>query len=355
MQASFFKHVLNFSFEAGTSRGVLTKKTSYYLILEKNGKKGIGEVSIIPNLSIDANENILENKLTQLTRALIEEESINDSFFVGFPSLKFAFETAQLSLNNNNPFQLFPNTSFIKDEKPIAINGLIWMGKDNFQLKQIEEKLTQGFNCLKLKIGALDFNQELAILKSIRERFSEKELEIRVDANGAFKFSNALTKLNQLAHFKLHSIEQPIKQGQWQKMKTLCLSTPIPIALDEELIGIYGGEKAELINIINPQYIILKPSLIGGYKASEEWIEVANSKNIGWWATSALESNVGLNAIAQWTASQNVNLPQGLGTGGLYTNNIDSPLEVKSGNIYYRKNRSWALNFFLSKGFDLTQ
>ena len=232
--------------------------------------------------------------------------------------------------------------NYFTQGNPIPINGLIWMGKVDFMRQQIIAKLENGFTCLKLKIGAIDFATELELLASIRQEFSADEIEIRVDANGAFTPETALEKLQRLAEYDLHSIEQPIKQGQWEQMALLCEHSPIPIALDEELIGInQTKEKQELLDVIRPQYIILKPSLVGGFRASQEWIAEAEKRNLPWWITSALESNIGLNAIAQFTANTNNNLPQGLGTGQLYTNNIPSPLEVEAGQIYYRHDLTW--------------
>jgi L-alanine-DL-glutamate epimerase-like enolase superfamily enzyme len=222
---------------------------------------------------------------------------------------------------------------------------LIWMGDRDFMKKQIEDKISQGFSCIKMKIGAIDFNEELRLLKFIRDEFSEKDIELRVDANGAFSPENALQKLEQLAKFNLHSIEQPIKQGQWKEMARLCSVTPLPIALDEELIGVFSfDDKKKLIETIQPQYIILKPSLVGGFSGSKEWIDISDTNNIGWWVTSALESNIGLNAIAQWTYTLNSSMPQGLGTGGLFTNNYESPLEVRKGALLYNSQSNWNVN-----------
>lgn len=335
MKASYKKHILQFTFEAGTSRGTLTKKTSFFLILRDKHNLGVGEVSIIPNLSLDSDEKALEKKLQELVSLLNNGYQINDAFLNGYPALQFGWEQAKKSLEGETPFHIFPGTPFFKEQQPIPINGLIWMGDKDFQSKQIKKKLAEGFSCLKLKIGALDFEKELSLLKAIRKRFGKDDLELRVDANGAFSPESALDKLDQLSRFHLHSIEQPIQQGQWENMRYLCEKTPIPIALDEELIGIPTAQKESLLASTKPHYIILKPSLLGGFAMAEEWIKLAEKKKIGWWATSALESNVGLNAIAQWTAHQKVSVPQGLGTGGLYSNNIPSPLHVENGGIYY--------------------
>ena len=260
---------------------------------------------------------------------------------IEFPSLQIGLETAFKSLNSENKFEIFPS-EFSRGEESIPINGLVWMGDKDFMKQQISDKLQQGFTCIKMKIGAIDFKTELDLLKSIRKEYSPSDIELRVDANGAFSPSEALEKLKWLSDLQLHSIEQPIKQGQWQEMARLCEDTPLPIALDEELIGIFSEEeKKKMMETINPQYIILKPTLVGGFKGGDSWIEIAETKNIGWWITSALESNVGLNAIAQYTFSKNSKLPQGLGTGSLFTNNIISPLEVCNGRLHYNTNLHW--------------
>ena len=219
------------------------------------------------------------------------------------------------------------------------------MGSEEFMKQQIKDKISAGFNCIKMKIGAIDFETEIELLKSIRNEFSADEIELRVDANGAFNPKNALNKLQRLSKLGIHSIEQPIKQGQVDEMANLCLKTPLPIALDEELIGVFSSYKRkQLLTTISPQYIILKPSLIGGFAGSKEWVKFAEEINCKWWITSALESNIGLNAIAQFTHSLKNDLPQGLGTGGLFTNNFDSPLEVKKGNLGYNPNLKWNFN-----------
>jgi L-alanine-DL-glutamate epimerase-like enolase superfamily enzyme len=211
--------------------------------------------------------------------------------------------------------------------------------------QQIQEKLAQGFRCIKVKIGAIDFEKELSLLKFIRNHFDAQTIEIRVDANGAFSSNKALDKLNRLAAYQLHSIEQPIAQHPIEAMTELCKTSPIPIALDEELIGVFSvPNKQKLLEQIQPQYIILKPSLVGGFRGTKEWIEIAEALGIQWWITSALESNIGLNAIAQWTFLQNNPMPQGLGTGGLYTNNFDCPLLVERGELKYNVQQSWNTN-----------
>ena len=340
MKATYKKYTLNFKVPSGTSRGILTQKETWFLILNENGKTGIGECGLLKGLSIDDVPEY-EQKLEWVCQNIhLEKEQLLDEL-MAFPSIQFGLEQAFLSLASQDSFELFPS-DFTKKEAPIPINGLIWMGDEAFMLSQLQKKLDEGFRCIKMKIGAIDFNKELSILKSIRNNFDPNEIELRVDANGAFPPEDALHKLEILAAFQLHSIEQPIKPKQWEVMAQLCEDSPLSIALDEELIGIFSvTEKEKLLQTIKPQFIILKPSLVGGFAGSEQWIAIAEKYNIGWWVTSALESNIGLNAIAQWNYSLNTSMPQGLGTGSLYTNNIDSPLEVSQGNIYYRQYKSW--------------
>ena len=344
MKATYQKYILNFKNPSGTSRGVLNTKETWFLIVEQDGKKGIGECGILRGLSADDRPDY-EEKLTWTCQNIHLGKDKLWEQLIEFPSIQFGVEMAFESLASSNPFLLFPS-EFTEGKKTISINGLIWMGEPQFMKQQIEEKLAQGFNCIKLKIGAIDFQKELDLLQFIRENFDEKSIEIRVDANGAFNKMEALNKLNQLSGFELHSIEQPISVKQYDSMAELCQKTPIPIALDEELIGVFNySEKEALLQKIKPQFIILKPSFIGGFKGTKEWIDLAEKYQIGWWITSALESNIGLNAIAQWTFLQNNSMPQGLGTGGLYTNNFDCPLEVKNGQLQYNSEIDWEVNF----------
>ena len=344
MKATFFKHTLQFKQASGTSRGVLTYKDTWFIELENNAFKGIGECGMFKGLSIDHRDDFEERLRWACQNIHLGLDALLGQL-VAFPSIQFGLEMAFRSLNQRSPFELFPS-EFTKGQDSIPINGLIWMGESSFMKQQIKDKLEAGFSCIKLKIGALNFDKELALLKSIRDEFDAQTIEIRVDANGAFKPREALEKLKRLSEFNLHSIEQPIKQGQLQEMAQLCLDTPLPIALDEELIGVFSvTNKQVLLQTIKPQYIILKPTLVGGFKGSHEWIDVAESHNIGWWVTSALESNIGLNAIAQWTYTLKNPLPQGLGTGGLFTNNIQAPLEVNSGRLFYNLKTKWNLKF----------
>ena len=337
---------LQFKFPAGTSRGVLLHKPSSFLILEKDGFSGIGECSTIPDLSIDLTETYSE-KLDELCRLLNEGYDPSTIVLDDFPSIAFGLETALLDLEANGSKILFPS-AFTEGKTGIPINGLVWMGDKDFMQKQIRDKIAAGYRCIKLKVGAIDFETELEIISGIRNEFSPDDMEIRLDANGGFSPENALERLNKLSNFQIHSIEQPIKQKQFDAMAELCRQSPIPIVLDEELIGVNPQEKEEILEQIKPAYIILKPSLIGGFRESEEWIKGAEKLNIGWWITSALEANIGLNAIAQWTFTLNSSLPQGLGTGQLYNNNIPSALHIEKAQLFYKPENVWDLSSILS-------
>lgn len=340
MKATYRQYNLHFKKPSGTSRGVLTVKETWFIVLENNGKKGIGECGFLRGLSCDDRPDYEEKLQWTCQNISLGKEALWEAL-IEFPSIQFGVEMAFQSVASEQPFLLFPS-AFTEGQKNIAINGLVWMGEEQFMKQQIEEKLTQGFRCIKLKIGAIDFQKELDLLHFIRKNFDEKIIEIRVDANGAFSQSEALDKLHQLAGYKLHSIEQPIAKNHTDSMAELCEITPIPIALDEELIGVFSmAEKEQLLQKIKPQFIILKPSFIGGFRGTSEWISVAEKYQIGWWITSALESNIGLNAIAQWTYLQHNLMPQGLGTGGLFTNNFDSPLDVSNGQLVYKKELEW--------------
>lgn len=336
--ASFEAFTLDFKRPSGTSRGILTQKKGWKLELRSSeGISGLGECSVIPGLSPDySSDEAYEKKLTEVCRDPLRFIT-NKTLLIAYPSILFGLESAWFDLQNGGK-RIYFDSAKIPSGFSIPINGLIWMGDTQYMQSQVEEKLAAGFTCIKLKIGAIDFQQELNILESIRSRFDASQITLRVDANGAFTMDDALHKLNELAAFDLHSIEQPIKAGAWNDMQALCATTPLPIALDEELIGIHERErKIDLLDAINPQYIILKPSLHGGFSGSKEWIELAESRNIPWWITSALESNIGLNAIAQFTADYAPELPQGLGTGGLYETNFDAPLKIEKGNLIYLK------------------
>lgn len=343
MKASFLKYILHFKRPGGTSRGVMTQKETWLLKLEENGKTGYGECGLLRGLSIDDRPDY-EAKIRWVCTHIHSDKDQLLAELSEFPSIQFGLETALQSLKSEHPFELFPS-EFTKGRQRIPINGLIWMGEPGFMKEQIDQKLAAGFSCIKLKIGAIDFKKELELLRFIRRYYNAGQIELRVDANGGFAPGEALEKLRQLKELDIHSIEQPIRQGQLQEMAALCAATPLPIALDEELIGIFKKEdKEKLLQTVNPQYIILKPSLVGGFSGTREWIELAEKNRTGWWITSALESNIGLNAIAQWTALKNTHMPQGLGTGGLYTNNIESPLMVQGEFLTYAPQLKWNIN-----------
>lgn len=344
MKASFKKYILHFKQASGTSRGVLKTKETYLLQLVDNDKVGVGECAVFRGLSVDDVPGY-EEKLQWLCANINSSSTELFVSLIKFPSIQFGLEQALLSIKSVNKFELFPSR-FTKGEDSININGLVWMGTDKFMKNQIEEKLKAGFTTIKLKIGAIDFKTEYNLLKSIRKDFAVKDIIVRVDANGGFSPNEALEKLKYLSDLELHSIEQPIKPNQWQEMAYLCENSPLDIALDEELIGVFTlKDRQKILETIKPQYIILKPSLIGGIKGSNEWISIANKNNVDWWITSALESNIGLNVIAQYTYSLGTTIPQGLGTGGLFTNNIDSPLKVEKGNLLYDNNMKWKFCF----------
>jgi len=349
MKAYFKSYLLNFKTPGGTSRGILKQKKTYFLVIQDDEKSGIGECGLFEGLSYDDNP-YYEDKLYWVCQNIHLGLDKLLQHTTEFPSIQFGLEMAFLSLVAEDNFTLIPS-EFTRGKDSIKINGLIWMGEKAHMKSQIEEKIRQGFSCVKLKIGAINFKEELELLQFVRNEFSAKDIELRVDANGAFSASTALEKLKQLSAYDLHSIEQPIKQGQWEQMAELCENTPLPIALDEELIGITDVTKREeLLQTINPQYIILKPSLVGGIKNSKHWMSLADISTIGYWITSALESNIGLNAIAQFTYDLGLSMPQGLGTGGLFTNNFDSPLEVNGERLHYTQTKKWAgINKLLSE------
>lgn len=332
MTATYNQYILNFKRPSGTSRGVLNTKETYFIEISDGDKKGIGECALFRGLSFDDDddyENALEWTCRNINLKLedLQEELINH------PSIIFGVEQALLNLQHQG--ELYFPSDFTEGKDSIKINGLIWMGDAGYMQEQIEEKLKLGFSCIKLKIG-VNWESEKEVIQSLRKKFPKEKIELRVDANGAFSPEKAKTVLDELAALDIHSIEQPIKAGNWEAMAELCKNTPTPIALDEELIGILNADsKKELLTTIQPQYIILKPSLIGGFSGSDDWIELAEKNNIGWWITSALESNIGLNAIAQYTYTKKNPLPQGLGTGGLFTNNFETPLVLKGEKLWF--------------------
>ncbi len=333
------ERVLHFKQPAGTSRGVYTERRIWLVTISDGERIGVGECAPLPNLSCDDIPNyteVLRRFCDEVERTgELDTEALRD-----YPSMLFGLETALMDVRckmEDGRSLLFDN-AFSRGEVGIPINGLVWMGSFEEMRERIEQKLAQGFHCVKLKIGAIDFDAELELVRRIRERFSLHEVELRVDANGAFPFEEALYKMELLSQFALHSIEQPIKAKQWANMAELCRESPLPIALDEELIGVNDpDQKRQMLNIIRPRYIILKPSLHGGMMGVREWIDIANDMGIGSWITSALESNIGLNAIAQLAADiygPHIRMPQGLGTGQLFTDNIPMPLEIRGEKLW---------------------
>ena len=352
-QISYFPHILNFKFPAGTSRGVLADKTSWFVKICHNGVSGIGEAGPLPGLSIDDRPDFKE-QLRQCCKKLetlnpphtregaeeLAEEICGDRF----PSIRFALETALLDWLNGGKRLIFDN-DFYYGKMEIPINGLIWMGDKDTMRQRMQQKLEEGYTCLKMKIGAINFEEECEILKEVRKNFGPEQITLRVDANGAFTADEVPQKLEALSVFGLHSIEQPIKAGQVDRMHHICRDPAVPIALDEELIGVsVRKDGKELLQRIRPQFIILKPGMLGGFSVCRQWISIAEEMGIGWWITSALESNIGLNAISQFTAEWNVTAPQGLGTGQLYHNNIPAPLRIVKGALLYDPQESWNLN-----------
>ena len=336
------ERTLHFKQPAGTSRGVYTTRQSYYLTITDNdrpGIKGVGECATLPDLSCDAVPEYFKI-LSDICRMVEQTGNIPYEMLRPYPSILFGLETAFVQLDANGSTCLY-DTPFGRGEEGITINGLVWMGTFEDMYSRLETKLKAGFHCVKLKIGAINFDKELDLIKHIREAFDKNTIELRVDANGGFSPDNAMERLEALAKYDIHSIEQPIKQHQWGEMARLCKETPLPIALDEELIGVnVKSMKEYLLETIRPQYIILKPSLHGGMYGCTEWIQMAKERGINSWITSALESNVGLNAIAHYCAKTygpSVLMPQGLGTGQLFTDNIDMPLVIDGDKIWYRK------------------
>lgn len=349
LEATYVKKSFTFTFDARTSRGKMKEKVSWFIKVwdvENPSIVGFGECGPLPGLSIDDRPDF-EKTLSDVVKNLREVETTTPFEIatriapVGFPSIRFAVETALLDLMNGGSRVLYPDCSFIRGE-PVPINGLVWMGEFDFMLRQVHKKVGEGFTCIKIKVGGLDFNEECRLLETIRQYYPSDQITLRLDANGAFSANEAMRKLERLSAFDIHSIEQPIRQGQIQ-LKDICKQSPIAIALDEELIG-RELDKLSLLEEIRPSYIILKPTLHGGLHHCAEWIQIAESIKIGWWITSALESNVGLNAICQFTSNYASSLPQGLGTGSLYLNNFESPLDARDGNINYRKGVQWNLS-----------
>ncbi len=338
--AKYSRHDLNFNFVAITSRASMKVKETYFIAIHDTSNPGIvgfGECAVFRGLGSDdtpAYESIVAEACRHINH--LNTDDIKES------SIKFGFETAMRDLANGGQFTIFDSNGWQAGKTAIPINGLVWMGDFDTMRKRIDEKIADGFKCIKLKIGGIDFDREVDLLRYIRDNYSADELQLRLDANGSMTPHSALVKLERLARYDIHSIEQPIRQGQWKAMKEITRNSPIDIALDEELIGNMGyDQRCYLLDATMPAYVILKPSLHGGFSTCDGWIKDATEREIKWWATSALESNIGLNAIAQWTASKNVTMPQGLGTGGLYSNNIASPLTVKNAALVYDTHGQW--------------
>jgi o-succinylbenzoate synthase len=351
LKAAFSKHLLNFKFDAGTSRGVLRHKDTWFIRIWDQAQPSVigrGECGPLKGLSVDDRpdfEDKLSEVCNQISRWDLDDLAASDLSKIfslrNFPAILFGLETAILDLMNGGRMMIF-DTPFSQGQVSLPINGLVWMGNKDFMQKQISDKISEGYSCIKMKIGAIDFDAECSLLRGIRREYPEGKLSIRLDANGAFQPGEAMQKLKILSKFGIHSIEQPVLQGQVEEMKALCGTSPIAVALDEELIGKYlYEEKLGLLKNIRPSYIILKPSLLGGFGSCREWIEIADLLKIGWWITSALESNIGLNAISQFTATFSPEIPQGLGTGKLYHNNIESPLVITKGSLNYDLNNKW--------------
>ena len=346
LHCTYQKYILKFRKPGGTSRGVLTEKETWILSLfddENPDKKAWGECGLFRGLSADDRPGY-EEKLREVCIKLPEQMQNILPSLREWPSIHFGVDSLLKDWENGCHKIIF-ESDFTNKNKGISINGLIWMGSRENMLTQIKSKLEDGYQTLKLKIGAIDFETEMDILRIIRQEYTPQEITIRVDANGAFSPSEAMKKLNRLAAFDIHSIEQPIKAGQWQEMAALSQQSPVPIALDEELIGVHSHEeKQQLLSTISPPYIILKPTLAGGFAGSDEWINLIEEQGGDWWITSALESNIGLNAIAQYTYTKHNPLPQGLGTGQLYTNNIPSPLTIREGKLFLDEGTKWNMD-----------
>jgi o-succinylbenzoate synthase len=347
MKAHWKKYELRFKGPALTSRGTYKTRIVWYLFLEKDGITGVGECAPLPGLSKETPEQV-EQLLDEICRDP-ENYLWSPGLTKIMSSVHFALETAWFDLNNGGTRQLFPS-GFSKGLAGIPVNGLIWMGDADIMQRQVDQKIEEGFRCIKLKIGGIDFEKEIEILKSIRKKYFSEQITLRLDVNGAFSPYEALQKLERLATFQIHSIEQPIAAGQWETMARLCRESPIPVALDEELIGISSEEEKEkLLDVIRPQFLVLKPSLHGGISGCSAWVKLAERRSTGWWVTSYLESNIGLNAIAQWAFHTNAKGYQGLGTGALFTNNIPSPLEIRGEELWWNTHKPFQLpeRFFL--------
>jgi O-succinylbenzoate synthase len=343
--AIFYPYTLQFKKPATTSRGSMLDHTVYYIKLTEGNRQGWGECAPLPGLSID-DIAAIPHQLS-LCCALVNDGLPIDALPLdSFPSIRFGFETAALMLNHDLPMCLF-NTAFYHGKQGIPINGLVWMADANNMLDEAKQKIADGYTCIKFKVGALDFDEECRMIEQVRKYANAFSLEIRLDANGAFGNDEALEKLKELSRFEIHSIEQPIKPNQDDWMQEICAKSPIPIALDEDLIG--RKPSTEYLRFVKPAYIILKPTLLGGLSVANQWIDIAQQTQTGWWATSALESNIGLNAIAQWCSSKNIDMPQGLGTGSLFVNNLPSPLSIQQSRLYHNNTFTWQIETIINQ------
>ena len=334
LRAEYKKFTFPFIKPMGTSRGVLFHRETFILALhDDKGRVGFGECAPLSKLSFDDKpefETFLKNVCLDLTAGC----AIDAFQLADWPAIRFGVETATLALRRFHQ-SLFA-TDFTRGLGTIPTNGLIAMASPEEMLDQVFQKVEAGFRCIKIKVGANDFDDECRLLHEVRKRWAAGEIELRLDANGAFSKTDALEKLHVLAGFQVHSIEQPIRRGTWQEMAHICTRSPLPIALDEELIGIHEGEeKRRLLETIRPAFLILKPTLLGGFAACQEWISLCESHGVGFWVTSILESNIGLNAIAQWTSTLSTSMTQGLGTGRLFSLNFELPITLRGEALHY--------------------
>lgn len=359
LKCRVYPQTFKFSFAAATSKSDLIDRKSWFPVISDGDNFGIGECAPMPNFSIDWRDDF-EDKLFSTCAAIqsldyadLSEEYIYQNLGLEqFPSIVFGFETAIKDLKNGGDRVIFRN-SFVDQQRPIPINGLIWMSEVETMWQEINQKINLGFRCIKIKVGSrkVSFDEELSLLKKIRQNWGSDEITIRLDANGAFSSLEAQSKLEQLARFDIDSIEQPLKVRD-PYIVELCKISPISIVLDEELTTFEAMrvdnpelDRRAFLQAISPQAIVIKPSLHGGLKASIEWIRAAEACNISWWLTSFLESNIGLNAIAQLATEYSDPLKiHGLGTGQIFSNNISSPLKVESASLHYNKNLQWDLS-----------
>ena len=351
MKIEVIQHTLKFRFQAGTSRGILQEKDSYFIKVfddQVPSRVGIGECGPLPGLSPDLKGDINKvfNELIRYagSKGTLEEADIDIVIPPEYPAVRFALETALLDWQHGGKRLIFEN-GFFDGTVDIPINGLVWMGDKKTMLQRIQKNLESGYDCIKIKVGAISHEDELELLRYIRYSFSANEISIRLDANGAYVSSNVWLILDDFAQFDIHSIEQPVLSGNWEFMADVCAKSPIPVALDEELIGVHSADVGQsMLDFIKPAFVVLKPTLHGGCSMCTQWIKAAEKRGIGWWITSALESNIGLNAIAQFVANYHITIPQGLGTGQLFTNNIPSPLKIRQGRLAYSAEQNWDLS-----------